>query len=109
MFSMQSDDYRQSVLPPGVPLLVIDAGVSLGWRSYVGPRIAMIGVDSFGASAPGPIVMEHYALPWRMSASKLTMSSGRGGRSHDAGRNSHQSTGSAIEEQLARVALPAGL
>ena len=62
IFSAQSDEYRETVLPPGVPLLAIEAGVSLGWRSYVGPQIAVIGVDTFGASAPGPVVMEHYGF-----------------------------------------------
>ncbi len=57
IFSMQPEQYRETVLPPGVPLLVIEAGASLGWRSYVGPQIAVIGVDTFGASAPGPVVM----------------------------------------------------
>jgi transketolase len=45
-----------------VPLLVIEAGASLGWNSYVGPQIAVIGVDTYGASAPGPIVMDHYGF-----------------------------------------------
>ena len=62
IFSMQSDRYRDKVLPPGVPLLAIEAGASLGWRSYVGPQIAVIGVDTFGASAPGPVVMQHYGF-----------------------------------------------
>jgi transketolase len=62
IFSAQSDEYRDKVLTPGVPLLVIEAGVSLGWRSYVGPKIAVIAVDTFGASAPGPVVMEHYGF-----------------------------------------------
>ena len=62
LFSEQPDPYRDAVLPPGVPLLVIEAGVSLGWRSYVGPRVAVIGVDDYGASAPGPVVMEHYGF-----------------------------------------------
>ncbi len=62
VFSGQSDEYRDNVLTPGVPLLVIEAGVSLGWRSYVGPQIAVIAVDTFGASAPGPVVMEHYGF-----------------------------------------------
>ena len=62
LFAMQSDRYRDEVLPPGVPLLAIEAGTSLGWRSYVGPQIAVIGVDTFGASAPGPVVMEHYGF-----------------------------------------------
>jgi transketolase len=62
MFATQSDEYRETVLPSGVPLLAIEAGVSLGWRSYVGPQIAVIGVDTFGASAPGSVVMEHYGF-----------------------------------------------
>ena len=62
IFSMQPEQYRDKVLPPGVPLLAIEAGASLGWRSYVGPQIAVIGVDTFGASAPGPVVMQHYGF-----------------------------------------------
>ena len=62
IFSMQSDQYRDKVLSPGVPLLAIEAGASLGWKSYVGPQIAVIGVDAFGASAPGAVVMQHYGF-----------------------------------------------
>jgi transketolase len=62
IFSMQSDQYRTEVLPPGVPLLAIEAGASLGWKSYVGPQITVIGVDAYGASAPGPVVMQHYGF-----------------------------------------------
>jgi len=62
LFSAQPDPYRAKVLPPGVPLLAIEAGASLGWQSYVGPQIAVIGVNTFGASAPGPVVMEHYGF-----------------------------------------------
>ncbi|MGB6484774.1 MAG: transketolase C-terminal domain-containing protein [Candidatus Acidiferrales bacterium] len=62
LFSLQSDQYRDKVLPPGVPLLAIEAGASLGWRSYVGPQITVIGVDTFGASALGSVVMEHYGF-----------------------------------------------
>ena len=62
IFSMQSNHYRDKVLPAGVPLLVIEAGASLGWKSYVGSQIAVIGVDTFGASAPGPVVMQHFGF-----------------------------------------------
>ncbi len=62
IFSAQSDEYRDKVLTPGVPLLAIEAGVSLGWRSYVDPQISVISVDTFGPSAPGPVVMEHYGF-----------------------------------------------
>jgi transketolase len=60
LFASQSDEYRERILPTGVPLLVIEAGSPLGWQSFVGPRIAVIGIDTFGSSAPGPVVMEHY-------------------------------------------------
>ena len=62
LFASQSDDYREKVLPTGVPLLVIEAGSPVGWQSFVGPRIAVIGIDTFGSSAPGPVVMEHYGF-----------------------------------------------
>jgi transketolase len=62
IFSSQPESYRNKVLPPNVPVLAIEAGVSLGWNSYIGPRIAVIGVDTFGASAPGPVVLKHYGF-----------------------------------------------
>ena len=62
LFASQPDDYREKILPTGVPLLVIEAGATLGWRSYIGPQIDVIGVDTFGASAPGAVVMEHYGF-----------------------------------------------
>jgi transketolase len=62
LFASQSDAYRKKIIPTGVPLLVIEAGSPVGWQSFVGPRIAMIGVDTFGSSAPGPVVMEHYGF-----------------------------------------------
>lgn len=62
LFSRQSDQYRNEVLPPGIPCLAIEAGASLGWKSYIGPQIDVIGIDSFGASAPGKVVLEHYGF-----------------------------------------------
>jgi transketolase len=62
LFAAQPDDYREKILPAGVPLLVIEAGSPVGWQSFVGPRIAVIGIDTFGSSAPGPVVMEHYGF-----------------------------------------------
>jgi transketolase len=62
LFSLQSEDYRKKILPAGLPVLVIEAGSSVGWQSFVGPKIAVIGIDTFGSSAPGPIVMEHYGF-----------------------------------------------
>lgn len=60
LFDAQPVEYREAVLPPEVPMLAIEAGDSLGWRPYIGVGVEVIGVDRFGASAPGEIVMREY-------------------------------------------------
>jgi transketolase len=63
LFEAQSQAYRDAVLPPSVPArLAVEAGVTQGWQRYVGDRGEVIGVDRFGASAPGPIVMRAYGF-----------------------------------------------
>jgi transketolase len=57
VFDEQAQAYRDSVLLPGIPKVSVEAGVTLGWSRYVGNDGASIGVDRFGASAPGPIVL----------------------------------------------------
>ncbi len=57
-FDRQPREYRDRVLPPGVRArLSIEAGVTLGWQKYVGGEGGSIGLDRFGASAPGEVVM----------------------------------------------------
>src|SRR5262249_4058325 len=61
LFEAQPRAYREAVLPPSVyARLAIEAGVTQGWHQYVGDRGDVIGVDCFGASAPGPVVMRAY-------------------------------------------------
>ena len=63
LFEAQPVEYRHRVLPPAVQARVsIEAGASFGWDRYVGPTGAIIGVDRFGASAPGPVVMAQYGF-----------------------------------------------
>jgi transketolase len=62
LFKDQPEEYRRDVLPAGVPVLSIEAGVTLGWHSYLEPDTASIGVDTFGASAPGKDVLDHYGF-----------------------------------------------
>nr|MBN1229727.1 transketolase [Anaerolineae bacterium] len=57
LFDAQPQLYRDAVLPPDVPGLAVEAGVTMGWHKYVGKDGAVIGLDRFGSSAPGPIVM----------------------------------------------------
>jgi transketolase len=59
LFDAQPQAYRETVLPPSVrKRLALEAGVSQGWRDYVGSEGDIIGLTRFGASAPGPVVME---------------------------------------------------
>ncbi len=63
LFAEQSEAYQRAVLPPDVSARVsIEAGVTQGWERYVGAEGSRIGVDRFGASAPGEVVMEKYGI-----------------------------------------------
>ena len=55
MFEMQSEEYKKSVLPEGLPKVAVEAGVTLGWSRYTGSEDNVIGINKFGASAPGGI------------------------------------------------------
>jgi transketolase len=58
IFGEQSAEYKASVLLAGVPKLAVEAGSTLGWWKYVGLDGDVIGLDRFGASAPGPRVLK---------------------------------------------------
>jgi transketolase len=58
IFEEQSAEYKAGVLPACVPKLAVEAGATLGWWKYVGLDGDVVGLDRFGASAPGPIVLE---------------------------------------------------
>lgn len=63
LFDAQPRSYRDSVLPPLVRArLVVEAGASQGWCKYAGDEGDVIGVDRFGASAPGEVVMREYGF-----------------------------------------------
>ncbi|NNM60128.1 MAG: transketolase [Legionellales bacterium] len=63
LFEAQSQQYRNSVLPPSISLrLVVEAGVSQGWERYIGDNGDMISIETFGASASGTTVMQHYGF-----------------------------------------------
>jgi transketolase len=63
LFDAQPQTYRELVLPPTVHArLAVEASVDQGWASYVGDNGDVIGVERFGASAPGEIVMREYGF-----------------------------------------------
>jgi transketolase len=63
LFEAQSAEYRESVLPAVISARVsIEAGVTFGWSRYVGSAGISIGVDRFGASAPGELIYEKLGI-----------------------------------------------
>jgi transketolase len=63
LFELQPVDYREQVLPPSVgSRLAVEPGVSLSWWRWVGDHGGVLGVDRFGASAPGSKVLEEFGF-----------------------------------------------
>ena len=62
VFEEQSAAYKESVLPKFVPVFAVEAGVTLGWTRYTGREDRVLGINRFGASAPGGVVAEHYGM-----------------------------------------------
>src|SRR4029453_6779170 len=59
LFDLQPRDYRESVFPSSIrPRLAVEAALPQGWHRYVGDGGDVIGIERFGASAPGNVVME---------------------------------------------------
>jgi transketolase len=63
LFEQQSQQYKDSVIPPEVKARVgIEAGIEQGWRKYIGDKGVFIGVSTFGASAPAKVCFEKYGI-----------------------------------------------
>jgi transketolase len=63
LFDAQTEEYRHSVFPPSVRArLAVEAGATQGWHRYIGEGGDVIGLDHFGASAPGPVLMREFGF-----------------------------------------------
>lgn len=63
LFSQQPQAYRERVLPGAVSKrLAVEAGITLGWERYVGTHGRVLGLDRFGASAPGSVLFEQFGF-----------------------------------------------
>ena len=62
VFDRQDQAYKDSILTPGVKRVAIEAGITDFWRKYVGLEGSVVGIDTFGESAPGGVVMEHFGF-----------------------------------------------
>ena len=72
-FDIQSDEYKESVLGKGIKRVSIEASHSDWWRKYVGLEGDVIGMDSFGESAPGNVLFEHFGFTKEQVISKLDL------------------------------------
>ncbi|WP_426105583.1 transketolase [Massilia sp. TSP1-1-2] len=62
VFDRQDAPYKASVLTRGVPRVAIEAGVTDFWYKYVGLEGAVVGIDTFGESAPAPVLFKHFGF-----------------------------------------------
>ena len=63
IFAAQSPEYQDSVIPRAIKARVsIEAGVTLGWQRWVGDQGVVIGIDRFGASGPGGVLMKQFGF-----------------------------------------------
>ena len=62
VFDRQDAAYKASVLPKGLPRVAIEAGVTDFWYKYVGLEGAVVGIDSFGESAPAGVLFKHFGF-----------------------------------------------
>jgi len=62
VFDRQDAGWKASVLTPGLPRVAVEAGVTAFWHKYVGLDGAVVGIDSFGESAPAGVLFEHFGF-----------------------------------------------
>ncbi|WP_290869734.1 transketolase [Aquabacterium sp.] len=61
-FDRQGDDWQDGVLPPGVPRVAVEAGVTSCWHKYVGLRGGAVGIDTFGESGSADALATHFEM-----------------------------------------------
>lgn len=62
VFDAQDSQWRDSVLPKGIPCVAVEAGVTSGWHKYVGRDGVVVGIDTYGESAPAGVLFTHFGL-----------------------------------------------
>ena len=62
LFAQQPLEYRHHVLPAGVPRVAVEAAHPMSWYRWVGDTGAVVGIDTFGASAPAPVLYQKFGI-----------------------------------------------
>ncbi len=80
VFDRQDESYRDHVLPPAIPCVAVEAGVTDIWRKYVGRSGAVVGIDRFGESAPAGELFRHFGFTSDCVASAVQAAVARSAR-----------------------------
>jgi transketolase len=62
VFDAQDEQWRAAVLPEGLPRVAVEAGVTAGWYKYVGLHGKVVGLDTYGESAPGGVLFKYFGI-----------------------------------------------
>ncbi|MDF1613163.1 transketolase [Stygiobacter electus] len=71
LFEKQNDDYKQSVIPNNVPLVIVEAATMFGWGDLFRQKLLLIGMNSFGSSAPYQVLAEKFGFTGKAVAEKI--------------------------------------
>jgi transketolase len=62
LYKAQSESFKAALLPHGVPTVAVEAGTTTGWSNLLGRDLLAIGIDHYGASAPGEVLCEKFGF-----------------------------------------------
>ena len=72
LYKVQSATFKEALLPKNVPTVVVEAGTTIGWSNLLGRDLLAIGIDHYGASAPGEVLCEKFGFTAKAVKEKLS-------------------------------------
>lgn len=71
LYKQQSASFKDALLPKGVPTVVVEAGTTIGWSNLLARDVLAIGIDHYGASAPGEVLCEKFGFTGKAIKEKI--------------------------------------
>ena len=72
LYKSQSEAFKAALLPKGVPTVVVEAGTTIGWSNLLERDLFAIGIDHYGASAPGEVLCEKFGFTGKAVKEKIS-------------------------------------
>jgi transketolase len=72
LYKQQSQSFKDGLLPKGVPTVVVEAGTTIGWSNLLARDVLAIGIDHYGASAPGEVLCEKFGFTGKAIKEKIS-------------------------------------